>query len=271
MHEENGLIRPWNIGNRNGNSCRGGQETGRHAHGSPVPTGENLAQQIRVPVVGPEQARCEPEKWSMVSGRYCDDPCSTFLRRLVLDWRRRALALHVLRYLRIAAGRARIAEGFLFAGRARRGDAADAGVAGRANRAVIHRAGLGSRIGAGDGRRIGVRRCRLGGRRRLGGRLGLGHRRRRGRGIARALVGAGRNQQRGGQQGSNQKTLVGHGPLQWQHGPILGQSARHDLRPTQPSQESLTLARLPPVSGLRRQAAALPSTPNPCPPGRSLK
>ena len=54
MHEENGLIRPWNIGNRNGNSCRGGQETGRHAHGSPEPTGGNLAQQIRPPVVGQE-------------------------------------------------------------------------------------------------------------------------------------------------------------------------------------------------------------------------
>lgn len=41
MHEENGLeqafdFHEFHLGNRNDTDCCGGQETGRHAHGSPV-------------------------------------------------------------------------------------------------------------------------------------------------------------------------------------------------------------------------------------------
>ena len=43
MHEENGLWEAWMLGNRNKNSCYGGQETGRHAHGSPVASAATIA------------------------------------------------------------------------------------------------------------------------------------------------------------------------------------------------------------------------------------
>ena len=47
MHEEDGLEEAFDmfhLGNRNETDCCGGQETGRHAHGSPVTNNRTVAQ-----------------------------------------------------------------------------------------------------------------------------------------------------------------------------------------------------------------------------------